>query len=257
MSVPSGGIVQTDTAFDTQARRNIPIECQPLRVEVAHDLPAIPVLPQTLLLLDLTVQQACVDLRAMSQLVLADLGAALQILRLAGREYANAEGRPARIEDCISDLGLEACFAAVSAATVTCDGRQHAIAEVWAHSRAIAQHSKLVAQEMPDIDPEEAYLAGLFHSIGLLPGLLGWRGAGAAEGAIAGLRLAKKWSLPRCVTEFFSETHLLGDAAQWSGIVQKAHYRANRSPINCPFEHGLRPHLHRDEAAQPVAASFA
>ena len=53
-------------------------------------LPAVPVMPETLLLLDLVAQEPTVDLRGMSQLVLDDMGATLQILRLAGREYGNS-----------------------------------------------------------------------------------------------------------------------------------------------------------------------
>jgi hypothetical protein len=232
------------------------VELQPSQVEFVQDLPGIPILPKTLLLLDLMVQEPCVDLREMSQLVLSDLGAALQILRLAGREYGNAEGRPIRIEDCISELGLEACLKAVSAQTFARDGRQHAIAEFWDHSREIAQHSRLVADEMLDGYPEEAYLAGLLHAIGLLPELLGWSESGEADAALVGLRFATRWSLPACVTEFFREVHFTGYPALWSGIVREAHQRANRSSIDCPFEQGLRPHLVWNGTGQPGQANF-
>jgi len=85
---------------------------QPTQVGAAPD-PAIPIMQETLLLLDLAVQESSVDLREISQLVLDDLGATLQILRLAGREYANSHDRPLRIEDCISALGVNACMQAV------------------------------------------------------------------------------------------------------------------------------------------------
>jgi hypothetical protein len=62
---------------------------------VAPD-PAIPIMQETLLLLDLVVQEPSVDLREMSKLVLDDLGATLQILRLAGSEYSNSKDRPLR-----------------------------------------------------------------------------------------------------------------------------------------------------------------
>ena len=241
----------TKTQFQTQVSRNPLVERQPLQVEVSRDLPDVPVLTQTLLILELLLQESCVDLREVSHVVLGDLGATLQILRLAGREYGNVEGRPTRIEDCIADIGLQACLKAVSAQTIANDGRKTAIGEFWAHCREIAEYSKMVAEDMPGVNPDEAYLTGLLHAMGMLPTLLGWREAGITDGALAGLRIAKRWSLPHCVMELFNEMHLTGYATRWSGVVQKAHLRATRSSIDCPFERGLRPQLHREEASQP------
>ena len=246
----------TRTVFRNQTRPNQLVELQPSQVEFIQDLPDIPILTKTLLLLDILVQEPCVDLRQMSQLVLSDLGAALQILRLAGREYGNAEDRPIRMEDCISDLGLEACMKAVSAQTLARDDRQYDIADFWNHSREIAQHSMLIAKQMLKVKPEEAYLAGLLHTIGLLPELLGWRESDEADAVLVGLRFATRWSLPACVTEFFREIHFTGYPMLWSGIVREAHQRANRSFIDCPFEQGLRPHLVWNGTGQPDPVNF-
>ena len=233
------------TPFGFPARRDSLVDRQPLQVAASPDLPDTPVMPETLLLLDLMVQETCVDLRRMSQLVLADVGATLQILRLAGRHYGTAEDRPTRIEDCISDLGLRACLKAVSAQTLSRHGRQNELAAFWEHSRDVASHARLVAQDMPDVDPEAAYLAGLLHGIGALPALLGWKDSGVTDPALAGVRLAKRWSLPACVTELFKEMQLPEYATGWSGIVRKAHLRGTRSCADCPFEQDLRPRLHR------------
>ena len=244
----------TRTFSRNQIRRGQLVELQPLQGESAQDLPAVPVLPRTLLQLDLIVGEPCVDLGQMSQLVLGDLGATLQILRLAGREYGNTEDRPNRIEDCIMDLGLEACLKAVSARMATDDSPHHAIAKFWDHSREIAQQSRLLAEEMPRVNHEEAYLAGLLHAIGLLPKLLGWGESDAADSSLAGLRLATRWALPRSVTEFFREIHFSGYPIRWSGIVRKAHQCANRSSCHCPFEEVLRPFLLRDGYKLPDLA---
>jgi HD-like signal output (HDOD) protein len=218
--------VTNQTVFDLQIRRDSQTDRQLLQLKTTYDHPDIPVMPETLLLLDLLVQEPCVDLRQMSDLVLADLGATLQILRLAGREYGTDDGRPARIADCVSDLGLRTCLTAVSAQPLSRHERKQEVAELWTHSRKIASCSSLVAQEMPDVDTEEAYLVGLLHSFGLLPRLLGWREASMTDDDLVGLRLAKRWALPRCVMEFFSEKQLPKYATRWSAIVQKAHMRA-------------------------------
>jgi HD-like signal output (HDOD) protein len=214
-------------------------------VAVLRPLPDVPIFPEILLRLDLEVQTPCVDLRAISQLVLGDLGATLQILRLAGREYGNNQDHPIRIEDCISDLGLDACLEAVSAQTQAHDRLYETIAETWAHAREIAWYSQRVAEEMSEVNPEDAYLVGLLHGIGSLPTLLGWSASqtGAIDFELEGFRLAKQWWLPRCVVEFFSHKHMPGHSTVWQEIVRSAHHRANRSSVFCPFEQEMRPML--------------
>jgi HD-like signal output (HDOD) protein len=226
---------------------NLITEPQPWEVEFAHDLPDVPVLPETLLRLDLESQEPSVDLREISQVVLSDLGATVQILRLSGLECDEAEFRPTRIEDCISALGLAACIEAVSAQTISRDSRFDSISETWAHSREIAHYSRLVAEDMPDVNPDEAYMVGLLHTIGLLPQALGWYGNHnrSVDAALAGLQMARQWSLPRALTDYFRDVHLESSATPWPKIVHKAHSLSSRSAILCPLERGVRPLLYR------------
>jgi HD-like signal output (HDOD) protein len=244
ITVSGGGTVANQNVFDIQIRRDSMTDREPLQLEVGRDHPDVPVMPETLLLLDLLVQETCVDLRQMSELVLTDLGATLQILRLAGREYGTADDRPLRIADCISDLGLRHCLKAVSAQTICRHERKSEVAALWAHSREIASCSRLVAREMSEIDPEEAYLVGLLHAIGMAPAVLGWKES-SADDALIGLKLAKRWSLPRCVMEFFGEVQLSRYTNRWSVIVQEAHMIATRHSIKCSSQPELRPHLQR------------
>jgi hypothetical protein len=203
-------------------------------------------MPETVLLLDLEAQERCLDLRRVSQLVLGDLGATVQILQMAERECGN-DDRPNRIEDCISDLGVYSCLEAVSHRTVAGDRRHSAVAAMWAHSREIAQHSRLIAEDTPDINPDKAHLVGLLHAIGLLPSVLGWdvREMDAADGALEGYKMAKRLSLPGFVLEFFSEMLQGGSEGRWSEIMQLAHRRAAHSSIHCPFGREVRPVLCR------------
>jgi HDOD domain len=211
-----------------------------MQLESAQDFPDVPVLPETMLFLDLAIQEPCVDLREVSHLVLADLGATLQVLRLAGQEYAQTEGRPIRMEDCISDLGLQECVSAISRKMLPRDESQQEIAELWAHAQEIAHQARLVAEETVEVNPEEAYLAGLLHVIGLLPSLLRWRKVGVADGLLCGLMLSKRWGLPDCVIEFFTQLQPGGYPSSLAGIVHQAHERAGRSTIACPLNRGVR-----------------
>ncbi len=233
------------TVFPARPGRYAFAERPSFQAEFTHELPDVPALPETLLLMDLQVNEHSVDLREISRLVLDDLGATVQILRLAGRQYGCAEDRPHRIEDCIADLGLQACLEAAAAKTIHRDNRNQAIAEVWEHSRTIAFHCRLIAEDMLGINPDEAYLVGLFHAIGLLPSMLGWdwQETGPSDGAMLGRVMADDWALPQCVIEFFTELEMPASAGRWSAIVHAAHQMSERSPMNCIFEQDLRPQL--------------
>jgi HD-like signal output (HDOD) protein len=221
------------------------VEIQSLQIECAHPLPDVPVQPETLLLIDLEMQESSVDLRILSQLVLNDLGASLQILRLAAREYGNAEGCPTRIEDCISNLGLNACVEAMSVPHASRDLCHHVIAETWEHSREIAVYSKLIAEKSQGVSPDEAYLVGLFHGIGWLPYLLGWDASETVPNhcSMMGLRLAREWSLPGFLVEYFREAQMASRQTMFPEIVRKAHWLASRPAIQCPYLDDLRPQL--------------
>ena len=209
-----------------QGRKNTPVP-QPAHLQQLSNLPDLPVMPETILLMDLQVGARCPALGEISQIVLADLGATLQILRLAGREFSDPAERPVRIEDCISLLGLEACLVAISRQTVAGSAYRAQISEFWNHAARIASLCALLADEMPVAsDPGEAYLAGLLHELGALQSLLGWpltkQLAGNQE--FLALRLAQAWSLPESVIDYFSAANRPGHASPWNGLVRKAHF---------------------------------
>ncbi len=209
-----------------------------LRFEVA-------VMKETLLLVELETQGFCVDLRALSTLVLRDLGATLQVLRLAGREYGEDEARPVRVEDCIADLGVRACMDAMSKRLMQRDLRSPAVTELWGHSRKIAEHARRLAEQTADVDPDQAYLVGLCHSIGSLPGVLGLGGRThqKLDGVRMGLELAREWSLPGCVVNYFSDLNKCGERSAWQGIVQAAHACVGETIGECASRRDLQPQL--------------
>jgi len=195
------------------------------------EFPDLPILPETLLLLDLKAQDPWLDLTDISHVLLRDLGATTQILRLAAREYADAKFRPVRMEDCIADLGLDACLEAVSTKIIVQDAKNEAIVALWTHSREIAEHASAIAEDTAGVDPAQAYLAGLMHAIDRLPGLLGWSGplAELAMDKSRGISLAQIWSLPSCVCELFSAPDPAGSRGPWSRIVRAAHAQVGRN----------------------------
>jgi hypothetical protein len=186
----------------------------------------IPVMSATVLGLEILLHEPCIDLRMASELVLSDVGATLQILRLVGREYELSTEHPCRMGDCLAGLDSNAWFEAVSTRTFACDREHAATTALWHHCRLVAQYAQLVAESLDRIPPEEAYLVGLLHEIGAIPKVLGWpnRRVGAGQ---SGALLTIEGSLPLFV---LSAIHNMNDSCSssvWKFILTAAHELAN------------------------------
>jgi hypothetical protein len=224
--VLSGRVIEFEAgrSFHEQAQYNI-----------SSGLPVVPVMPETLLLMELCAQGNSVDLSEMAQVVSGDPGATLQIMREAGQECAFGDERPHRIEDYISALGAEACLEAASRKTVSRSMNKPAITWVWSHSIEIAKRCRLMAEV--DMNPDEAYLTGLLHEIGSLPSILDWKAnpVVSSDPLVAGLKLADLWCLPRCVAEYFAELANLSGTCRWSHMVMRAHEISSLPAANRPI----------------------
>jgi HDOD domain len=201
----------------------------------ADNLPDVPVLPETLLAMELQLRHSPVDLGEFSQVVLHDVGATLQILRLACREYDAAENHLLRIEDCICDFGPAACFQAVAKGSVVRSHQRRAVAAIWTHAREIADNAKHLAEEISSaITPDQAYIAGLLHSMGSLPAALAWRWSEASHDTVhTGWKLAERWAFPGYLRDFFCEMIMPGYCPQWSEIMAAAHRDAGSPAQHC------------------------
>jgi len=223
--------VRNERVFEIGTARGI-WAGQQSQFDPVRELPDVPVMSETLLLMELMVRGRSVDLSEVSELVLGDLGAALQVLRLAGRECAAGDDLPRRIEDCISGLGLHACLESMSRCTIKRSSRSPEMIDAWTHARAIAESCQALAEETsPSMSAEDAYLVGLFHAIGSLPFVLGWDRTIELTGnpEVLGLRMAQAWSLPSCVAEYFAPLRSISGPNRWREMVRQAHHRANCS----------------------------
>jgi hypothetical protein len=139
-------------------------------------LDEVPVMPATILCLEMLLREPLVDLKRVSEIILSDVGATIQILRLIGEGYDFDEERPRRMGDCLASLEVGTWFAAISARTYVCD-REHAeTTELWKHCRLVGQCAQLAADWLECVSGEDAYLVGLLHGIGAIPSVLGWPG---------------------------------------------------------------------------------
>jgi len=182
----------------------------------------VPVMPATVLGLEMLLYEPCIDLRKASELVLSDVGATIQTLRLIGRDYDFATELPYRMGDCIAGLDLGTWFDAMSARTLAFEGQHSAATAFWKHGRLIAQYAQLVAESLDRISPENAYLVGLLHDVGAIPKALGWPngGSGASDpGALSAL----EGSLPLFVLAAMRSVNDSCASSTWRFILSAAH----------------------------------
>jgi hypothetical protein len=198
------------------------LEQQAFQSEKTDFLDNVPVMSATVLGLEMLLQEPCIDLRIATELILSDVGATIQVLRLIGREYDFAEERPSRMGDCLSSLDVDDWFGAISASTFPCD-RQHAgVTAVWRHCRLVAQYAQLVAESLDDVSPEDAYLVGLLHGIGDIPAALGWPNCGRGSTDAKALS-AMEGTLPLFVLEAIRGMSDSSSLSGWRFILTAAH----------------------------------
>jgi hypothetical protein len=185
-------------------------------------LDEVPVMSATVLGLDMLLQEPCIDLRIASDLILSDVGATLQILRLIGKEYDVAAERPSRIVDCIASLDSDVWLAAISARTFVGNRKQAATTAVWMHCRRVAQYAQLVAESLDGISSEEAYLVGLLHGIGDIPAALGWP-YGSRGAKDQGALFALEGTLPLFVHTALRSMNESSSSSVWRYILATAH----------------------------------
>ena len=182
----------------------------------------VPVMSATVLGLEILLHEPCIDLQMASELILSDVGATIQILRLVGTEYEFSTEHPCRMGDCIASLDADTWFDAISARTFACDSEHAATGALWNHCRLVAQYAQLVAESLNGVSAEEAYLVGLLHEIGAIPNVLGWPDEGHGPGQLAALS-AMEGSLPLFVISALRSVNDSRCCSIWKFILTAAH----------------------------------
>lgn len=229
------GAVPNSQLIDFLASRQNAVTRFSFKNEITENLPELPVLPETLLAMELQDNGNSVDLRGFSEAVLGDVGATLLVLRRIGQEYGDCEDRPIRIEDCIADLGIDVCMHLAMQGMRERAANLDNIVEIWGHSTEIARQCDRLAEEF-GINPCQAYLAGLLHDIGALPGVLGWGPRDfAGDYTLSALKMAVRWCFPDFLKEYFYEAYLPGKNRNWTAMMAAAHDAASQTWAWCPL----------------------
>ena len=189
-------------------------------------LDQVPVMLSTVLGLHILLDEPRIDLQMASELVLSDVGATIQILRLIGREYGQTPERPIGMGGCLAGLEVNAWFGALSARTFSCDAENAATTALWKHCRLAAQYARLVAGLFDDISPEDAYLVGLLHDIEEIPAVLNRRYGSVGHMKQSALT-AMEGSLPLFVLAAIRTVNNSSPSSTWKFILTAVHQLAN------------------------------
>jgi HD-like signal output (HDOD) protein len=193
----------------------------PSLISFADAFPSVPTMIATRLQLELLLQDSPIDLGAVSRVILSDVGATLQVLRLIGEEYASAEDRPTRMEECIASLNIRRCYEAVCAAGIPSNST---VLAAWEHFRNVAQCAREIASCVDGFSPEEAYIIGLLYGVGKFPSLLGWKAdeCNLGEQKAVGVMLADYWHLPPYLLAAIREQQDSSPHPRWTEILEMA-----------------------------------
>jgi HD-like signal output (HDOD) protein len=166
-----------------------------------------PALPNALLQLELRLAAPVADLHDITNIMRSDVGLTAQLLRLAAREIEESPDEVVPVSEILVHVGVEK-LKALLARTKTppehfSQSGSSACERLWMHSRLTALIAEELASQCFEVNPEVAYLAGLFFHLGDLPSLPGWTTSdlNTADSRYTGYRIARAWGFPRALAD--------------------------------------------------------
>jgi len=164
--------------------------------------PTLPVLPVTLLQLDLLSAQRAPEPQTVRDVVLSDLGAVLQLFRTSAAAASHADRDANRVLGLVARFGPRKLRLELASKDRPFASRTDlAIAALWQRARLTAEIARLLSLRFSDIDPGQAYLSGLMHEVGRVPSVVSWpaEGMDLSDVAAIGRQLVHEWRLPSFV----------------------------------------------------------
>jgi putative nucleotidyltransferase with HDIG domain len=134
----------------------------------------LPTLPEVITRILSMVEDADSSIHRISEVVGQDQSLVASILRMVNSPYYGLSHRVVSIQHAIVVLGLRSvrniALSSVLVKTFGESSRDHRFDRslLWRHTVACAVAARYLAQHLRSCDPEEAFLAGLLHDIGLV-----------------------------------------------------------------------------------------
>jgi HD-like signal output (HDOD) protein len=160
---PAAHWITASTLSQTQKR-------EPNFIGSCQYAPPFPAMPSTMVRLQILLQNRIVDLRSVVSVLRHDPGFVAEIMRLTG---SRGQASSHSLNECLLDLGMENLKRALkfipSWAGSWDEKELQNIRVRLKRSRLTAMAAETISLTLDDIDPEQAYLAGLLHD---LPGMV-------------------------------------------------------------------------------------
>ena len=193
--------------------------------KIADQTTEIATLPEITIRIVEVVQDPRSTAHSLHKIVANDLALSARILRVVNSAFYGLPGQIGSIDRAIMLLGLNAVKNIAIAASLSkmfkhstpCD--DFTGKDLWTHSVAVGATNKLITQELHMALPDEAFLAGLIHDLGLVS-LIQCRGKDLPE-----LVQLVKAGVPFCQ----AEKKLIGTDHQEIGMALAARWKFPRS----------------------------
>ncbi len=134
-------------------------------IMAAGDLPTIPVVATKVLQLMEDESSTADDL---ARVVASDPAVAARVLKISNSSFYGAQRQIQTLPHAIMMLGFVTLKSVVVAASVKQVYQPYGLTEklLWEHSFGAGLAARLIAKELRRVNPDEAFLGGLFHDIG-------------------------------------------------------------------------------------------
>ncbi len=219
------------------------------RLEAMPELKTFPAVASRLLT---ACEDENVNARDLVEIIRCDPNLSLQLLRVANSAAYGFGGQIKSLEHAAVVLGFRSVkniAVSVAAAGVFADGetasRERQI--LWKHSLAAAVIARRLAELIPSVDPEEAFIAGMVHDVGKLvffdlaadqypydpnnlesiPTVADEAEAFGIDHGKVGNRCGVEWGLPEEINEAITFHHS-PDSSEWAPDLVAVVYAANR-----------------------------
>ncbi len=146
-----------------------------VREAVAEERLELPTLPEIALKIRATAQSDSVSAMRLGEVIEQDPGLAARLIQTANSPMFRGTASIDSLQMAIGRLGLEYAINLTTGLAVAQMFRAKAasidrkLRSVWAHACQVAAISGVIAKRFTDLRPDQATLAGLTHSIGVLP----------------------------------------------------------------------------------------
>ena len=204
---------------------NAEIQTQPM--PSGNQLAALPLLASTHFCMEVLLRGAVLDLRSVSEVLTFDPCALLRLYALVTEEFPAWEDRPQHLDECIIALGKTGLARMLYAVPGTWaqQARLSAFAE---HGVAIARCASIAAATL-GLCEETAYVVGLLHAVGTLPGELGWTAAPLSPEEVVQITsaIARLYGLPPLIALALRKVAAGVEPSVWGSLLEAAHQLAD------------------------------